>query len=245
MTNGPVLAGVDGSETSLEAAARATDLAGILKKSVHLVAAYDPQFHTRVFDVMGHSLSAERQQEVGLADQEQLHDEIINDGLGKLYGEFLSDAEKYVAGAGAPLTKSLETGKAYWVLNATAGQVEADLVVVSRHGHHREPYSHLGSNADAVARTASTNVLIVGGVDDRMPEAPAVDRAVESVPVPEALDWDPEAEARLHRVPSFVRNIARRAVENAVRETGKKHVSAEDFESVAARFGMGKPGGQA
>ncbi len=56
------------------------------------------------------------------------------------------------------------------------------------------------------------------------------------------LAWDSEAEVRLQRVPSFVRSMAKRAVENAVRELGKQHVSVDDFDSVAARFGMG-PGG--
>jgi nucleotide-binding universal stress UspA family protein len=241
-TDGPVMTGVDGSDAALEATARAADLAGALAKPVHLVAVYDPDFHTRVFNVMGRSLSAERQQEVGLANQERLHDDIITDGLGKLYAEFLSDAERHIGDAGVALTKSLATGKAYRALNAKAGEARADLIVISRHGHHREPYSRLGSNADAVVRTAAANVLLVGGADYQ-PHETQTAHAAESVPTPQALVWDPDAEARLHRVPSFVRNIARRAVENAVRELGKNRVSADDFQNVAAQFGMGRPGG--
>jgi hypothetical protein len=93
-------------------------------------------------------------------------------------------------------------------------------------------------------RTAAANVLLVGGVDDRRQDT-QVARAVESVPTPGALVWDPDAEARLHRVPSFVRSMAKRAVENAVRELGKSRVSADDFQNVAAQFGMGRPGGSA
>ena len=51
--------------------------------------------------------------------------------------------------------------------------------------------------------------------------------------------WDSDAEERLQRVPSFVRNMARRTVENRIRELGKNCVNVRDFEAVAARFGMG------
>jgi hypothetical protein len=54
------------------------------------------------------------------------------------------------------------------------------------------------------------------------------------------LTWDCEAESRLRRVPFFVRGMAKRTVENAVRESGGTRVSVEDFDAVAARFGMGK-----
>jgi hypothetical protein len=57
-----------------------------------------------------------------------------------------------------------------------------------------------------------------------------------------ALAWDSDAETRLQRVPSFVRNMAKRAVENSVRELGGKRVSVDDFDSVAAQFGMGTRG---
>ena len=63
--------------------------------------------------------------------------------------------------------------------------------------------------------------------------------------IPHPLTWDAEAQARLQRVPSFVRSMARRAVENAVREAGGDRVSPEDFDTVAARFGMGRREGDA
>jgi len=55
-----------------------------------------------------------------------------------------------------------------------------------------------------------------------------------------ALTWDSDAETSLKRVPSFVRSMAKRAIENSVRELGRKRVSVDDFDSVAAQFGMGK-----
>ncbi len=56
------------------------------------------------------------------------------------------------------------------------------------------------------------------------------------------ISWDSEAESRLKRVPIFVRKIAKSAVENAVSQSGKDRVTANDFDNIAARFGMGTKG---
>ncbi|OHB74227.1 MAG: hypothetical protein A2Z25_11940 [Planctomycetes bacterium RBG_16_55_9] len=260
LDTGPVLVGVDGSQEALKAAERAATVARAMNRPLHIVAAYDPVFHTHVFDVMARSLSPQRQDEVGLASQEKLHDDIINDGLGKLYTQFLREAEQRVAGilsteftlsgveglgtglpameGGTPSTLSLLTGKAYCALNSAAEDSGAGLIVVSRHGHHRQPCSRLGSNAENLIRTAPANVLLVGGVED-VPSQPKYmvtsSRIDAGAP---ALVWDSEAEARLKRVPFFVRRMAKRTVENAVRELGKNRVCTRDFEAVAARFGM-------
>ncbi|MHC4084487.1 MAG: universal stress protein [Planctomycetota bacterium] len=237
---GPVLTGVDGSGEALKAVAKATAIGRAMDKPLYVVAAYDPDFHTRVFGAMARSLSPQRQDQVGLASQEKLHNEIINDGLGKLYKEFLHEAERRFSTDGVALTTFLKTGKAYCVLNLQARNSDVDLIVVNRHGLHRQSCSRLGSNAEGLIRTTSTNVLLVGGVDD-VPSGPKhVSESAEISTEAQPLIWDSDAEARLQRVPSFVRRMARRTVENAVRELGKNRVSAEDFAGVAARFGMGQ-----
>ncbi len=242
---GPILAGVDGSDEALTAVGKAAQLGRAMHRPVHAVAVYDPGFHTRVFGIMAHCLSAQRQEEVGLANQEELHDDIINDGLGKLYAEFLSAARRRWGVNGVALETFLLTGKAYRALNEQAAASQADMIVVGRYGHHREPCSLLGSNAEGILRTASVNVLLVGGVatkTGRPLSVGAVHGAKPAGPDTEpkmTIVWDTQAQARLQRVPSFARGMAKRAVENAVRQLGKDRVSAEDFNSVAAQFGMG------
>lgn len=238
-SGGPVLTGVDGSAAALKAVGKAVDLGRNMEKPVRLVAAYDPDFHTNVFSTVGESLSPERQEEVGLAGQEALHDDIINDGLGKLYSGFLRDAERSIDGNGVAVTTSLATGKAYDALNRQASDCCADLIVVSRHGNHREPCSRLGSNAEGLLRTTSANVLLVGGINEELTGPKSASRVEEIDRLVESLAWDSDAESRLQRVPSFVRSMAKRAVENSVRESGGRRVSADDFDSVATRFGMG------
>lgn len=242
LDSSPLVVGLDGSDAALKAAAKAVALGQAMNKPVHLAAAYDPDFHTHIFDTMAHSLSPERQEEVGLASQEKLHDDIINDGLGKLYAGFLRDAERRVATDGAAIKTFLLTGKAYCALEAQARDSGADLIVVSRYGHHRERCSRLGSNAEAIIRTTASNVLLVGGVDVPLPAQGPPRHAVESIAAGGPLTWDSDAKARLNRVPSFVRNMAKRAVESHIRELGESRITARDFDAVAARFGMGPRG---
>ncbi len=245
---GPILTGVDGSEEALKAAAVAARLGQVMGKPVSITAVYDPDLHTRVFATMARSLSQERQEQIGLANQERLHDDIINDGLGKLYTEFLREAEHRFGGNGVAVRTILRTGKAYCGLHAQAQELDADLIVVGRYGHHREPCSRLGSNAEGLIRSTSANVLLVGGVanEDGSTQTADVADAVNqrSTLIDRPLTWDADARARLQRVPSFVRSMAKRAVENAVREQGSDLVSAKDFDNVAARFGMGRRGNE-
>ena len=163
---GSVLVGVDGSQEALKATEYAASVTRAMDKPLHIVAAYDPVFHTHVFGVMAKSLSSQRRDEVGLVDQEKLHDEIINEGLSKLYKKFLKEVEHHLGDCDVPLKSSLTTGKAYCALNSVANDCGADLIVIGRHGHHRQSCSRLGSTAEALIRTTSANVLLVGSVEE-------------------------------------------------------------------------------
>ena len=54
----------------------------------------------------------------------------------------------------------------------------------------------------------------------------------------DSLEWQPEALARLERVPGFARPMARSAVERRVRESGGRSVALEDFLALARQMGM-------
>lgn len=240
--NGPILTGLDGSDEALKAVGRSVALGRFLKKPVQIAAVYDPNFHTHVFGTVARSLSPERQEEFGLIEQEKLHNDIINEGLEKLYAGFLRQAKERYDGQGVSIKTSLATGKAYNALNSVAESSGADFIVVSRHGNHRQPNSILGSNAENLLRTTKANVLLVGGVST-IDEKQTKSKAAASLKVgqgpPCEILWDPDAEANLQRVPVFARSMAKRAIEEIVLKSGKKRVSSEDFASVAAQFGMG------
>ncbi|MDP6634999.1 MAG: universal stress protein [Phycisphaerae bacterium] len=236
---GAVIAGIDGSQAALDAAGTAAQAAEALGERLDLAAVYDPEFHTTVFRAMGGALSPERQAQVGLATQEDLHDRIINDGLATLYAGFLDEAREQLNGAAGSVETVLLTGKAHTALSQHARTADAGLVVVGRYGHHREDISQLGANTENLARRAGTNVLIVGGVgvsattDRDEPAITPIELDSES-----KLAWDADAEQCLTRVPPFARPMARRAIEASVQAEGRDSVTIADFAAVAKRFGM-------
>jgi nucleotide-binding universal stress UspA family protein len=240
LNGGPVCVGIDGGGHALAALRRAVAWAQALEAPVHLAAAYDPDFHTAVFRAMAERLSAECNEQVGLTAQEDLHDRIINDGLGKLYQGFLDEAADLCRTLGVEPESALLTGKAYKAVADYAEQVGADLLVVGRLGHHAEDISQLGSNAEAAARTGRTNVL-VAAVEPRPAEARGqADWRPAQAKAPSAdMAWDDDALARLQRVPPFARPMARRATEEHVAAEGRRRVTLADFDNLARRFGMG------
>jgi len=74
---------------------------------------------------------------------------------------------------------------------------------------------------------------------------PRDDAVIEPMPATgRGLRWTPEAEARLRRVPPFVRRFVRRRAENHAREAGAPAVTAEHLHALARRrFGAGGPPG--
>jgi nucleotide-binding universal stress UspA family protein len=226
-----LLVGIDGSGEATAALRRAAVWARTLDKDLELAAVYDPFFHDQVFKTMAASFSPERQEEVGLAKQEELHEQIIDDGLGQLYATFLEQAEQQVREQGLEVTSKLLQGKAYRALVEQAGSPEVDLVVVGRFGQHREEAALLGSNSEALVRQCVANVLVTRAV------ANPVGESVQESP----LEWDRDAQTLLERVPAFARFMAKGGVEARVRSRGADHVTRQDFLDLARRMGMPVP----
>ena len=241
----PVLVGIDGSDGALAAVNAACLFAAVLDAQVHLASVYDPALHKTVFRTMAQSLSEERQEEVGLADQETLHDELIDDSMAKLYDTFLADGVKRAQARGYDAPTGLVEGKVPHGLEQCAEQKGAQLIAVGRYGQHRVSPSDIGSNAEGTVRRAKVSVLVCGSktaaeADSAPP--PHAAGADNSGPAPAEgaeMQWEAGALEGLGRVPSFVRAMAKRAVENAIRETGGTVVTAKDFNDIAAKFGMG------
>jgi len=236
----PLVAGIDGSEHALLAVRKAITWSRALGGELDLAAAYDPGLHRTVFATMGQSLSPERQRAVGLERQQELHEELIDEGLGRLYDVFLKEALAASRRLGGQPRSHLVQGKAYRALVELARERQAGLLAVGRFGHHREADTDVGATAEAVARLAPCSVLVTGVPSP----APAETREgeLESRLHP-SLPWDADALARLERVPSFARPMARRAVEERVRAAGGARVGIAEFARAAEAFGMGKPGG--
>ncbi len=164
-SQGAILVGVDGSPDALGALLKAIELARAFGKPLHLASAYDPFFHDRVFSTMAGALTRERQEDIGLNKQKSLHDTIIDEGLGMLYRRFLDHAHEQATKEGMHAESSLLKGKAYRALVGLSEDAGCDLIVVGRYGHHRDDFVQMGSNTEAIARLAGTNVLVTSPRD--------------------------------------------------------------------------------
>lgn len=179
---------------------------------------------------MACSVPAERIEAIGLKRQEEVHDQIINDGLRALYSGFLEKAVQLTGSLGATATSGLVRGKAYRTLVDQTEEKKACLTVVGRFGHHREKDSWIGSNTEALVRLTHGNVLVCMSEQD----AEADDGKETST-----LEWDSEARARLMRIPSPARTMAKSVVENELKQRGEGRVTLENFLEIAQRLGMG------
>jgi len=229
---GRVLVGIDGSRDALDALRRATVWARALERDLELVAVYDPFFHDQVFKTMAASFSPERQEEVGLAKQEELHEQIVDDGLGRLYQTFLTQALEQSSARGVAAKSRLVKGKAFRALADEALPPEVDLVVVGRFGQHRRDPIDLGSTCEALVRQCPANVLVT-----RSTAEPPADSDQDRKP----LEWDADAQEQLNRVPPFARPMARSGVEGLTRARGAARVTLKDFLALASRLGMPVP----
>ncbi len=230
-SEGPVLVGVDGSEGALAALRKGAEWARVLEQPLHVAAAYDTAFHQRVFQVMADSLSAETRAQVGLDQQKGLHHQFIDEGLRKLYQSFLDRAEEMLASMNCQAEPHLLDGKAYDALVRQAHDTGAGLLVVGRFGHHHEGAADIGATAEAVVRRSPSSVLVTSD---------AVPLNLEPRASAQEMAWDKAALARLQRIPSVARMMARRGVEEYVRSQGGDRVTLDAFLEVAKRLGMGR-----
>jgi nucleotide-binding universal stress UspA family protein len=230
----PIVVGVDGSHESYAALKRAVEIARTFDAQVEAIAVYDPFFHTGVFHTIASALPEKDRERFDFVAQEKLHDEIIDQGLEKLYQEGLERGALLAGSLGMEIRTEVLAGKVYAQIHHYAALREAALVVVGRWGLHREEESLVGSNALKLARLGTANLLVVVQSKETL-EVPDVVREDEN----RSLPWTPEAEVRLKRVPFFVRKMARRSVKAYAQEKGLSQVTPEIVQEVARRAGMG------
>ncbi len=231
LKNRPIVVGVDGSNESYKALARAIEIGKLFDSKVIAVAVYDPYFHSGIFQTITNALPPEAKKKFNFSAQETLHDEIINSGLEHVYNEGLERGKLLAQSMGSEIETQVLTGKVYPQLHHFAILRNAGLMVVGRYGMHAEPPSLIGSNAHNLARLSKTNLLVVAKSQTplKVPKLPKVENNVE---------WSPEAKAMLDRVPSFVKGVAQRAIENHAQENGLSRVTEATVRETMKRFGM-------
>jgi nucleotide-binding universal stress UspA family protein len=159
---GRIVAAIDGSDHSYAAFRKALILGKRFKLKVEAVSAYDPHFHRRAFQALVGVLSDEAGKMFRFKDQEKLHDEVIDDGLGKIYRDYLARAVRMGDDEGVEVKSALLAGKAYDEINKYLEKEPPSLLVVGRFGAQKTEEQDIGSTAENLLRLTPCTMLIIG-----------------------------------------------------------------------------------
>jgi nucleotide-binding universal stress UspA family protein len=224
--DGPIVVGIDGSELSNGALKTALDIGQRLGVEVHAVAAYDPYYHYVAFNKIAGVLSDEAGKVFRFKEQEQLHEELIDDGIAKIYQSHLEIAQRTASDAGCDLKIKLLDGKVFRAINDYLVEVNASLLVIGKTGIHVDADLDIGGNAENLLRTAPCHVWL-GQTSFKPPF---------EVVAEETISWSNEAEDYLGRAPEFARGMARKAVIRHAQEHGHTFITKDIVEVVSQQL---------
>lgn len=227
---GAIVVALDGSPQSYGGLMTALELARVFKRPVEAVAAFDPDFHYVAFNSIAKVLSPEAASVFRFQEQERLHEEIIDSGLAKIYQGHLDVARRIAADEGVEITTRLLSGKAFEQLLRYARETKPWLMLLGRIGVHSDADMDLGSATENLLRLAPCNLLLSSRVFE-----PPLDHIAETT-----MSWTDEAEARMAKVPDFVRAMARKTVVQQAAEQGHTVVTSDVIDACLSKF---MPGG--
>ena len=212
LANGNWIICVDGSSYSYKAMRLALEMARDFGAKLHVCSAFDVEYHHAVFGNIKDILSVQASKVFKFEEQEELHNNIIDKGLLKLAQANLKRAQVMADEfPDVDVKTQILIGKPFQCILQWIEELEPSLVVLARHGGHRVEGTDMGSQADNLCRLAQSNILLVGTQDVRPDDIPWIEEDGET-----GLEWSPDAEVRILRVPSFALGIARKAVEEYV-----------------------------
>ncbi len=231
--DGPVVVGMDGSPKSFGALLTALDIGKKLDVPVHVVAAYDPYYHYVAFNKISTVLDEEAGKVFRFKEQEELHEELIDEGIAKIYQAHLNVAENVARDHGMDVTCELLSGKPYQAINKYLQKHGASLLVVGKTGVHADEGLDIGGNTENLLRMAPCHVWI--GQATYYPPSDVV--------AEETIMWSDEAEEMINRAPDFVRGIARTGVIRQAQKEGHTFITTRFVEQVMSAMMPGGKGG--
>jgi len=226
LTEGPIVVAVDGSSRSYGGLLTALSLASHWNVPVKVVAAFDPYFHYVAFNRIAGVLSKEAAKVFKFKEQEKLHEEIIDSGLAKIYQGHLSIAESVAAEYEKTVETALLDGKPYDAIEKYCRKIKPSLLIIGKLGIHADPELDIGGNAENLLRNVDCAVLL-----SQRQYQPRLDLMADVT-----TSWSEEAEKRMERVPSFVRNMARMAILRYAQEHGHTVITEHIVEEATAQL---------
>src|SRR5256712_11258062 len=128
----------DGSPQSFNGLKLGIALATALRQPLQAVAVYDPYLHYAMFNGIVGVLREKASKIFRFKEQEQLHEEIIDTGLAKIYQSHLEIGRKLAAEAGGAIGITLLDGKCFEKILTFVRKEQPWLLILGRVGVHPE-----------------------------------------------------------------------------------------------------------
>jgi nucleotide-binding universal stress UspA family protein len=231
--DGPIVVGMDGSPRSFGGLLTALGIGKKLNVPVHVVAAYDPFYHYVAFNKISTVLDEEAGKVFRFKEQEQLHEELIDDGIAKIYQAHLNVAETVAKDAGVDVICALVTGKPYQAIKKYIEEHKASLLVIGKTGVHADDGLDIGGNTENLLRMVPCHVWI--SMVEHFPPSDVV--------AAETIMWSDEASEMINRAPEFVRGIARTGVIRQAQKEGHTFITTRFVSEVMSKMMPGGGGG--
>lgn len=207
---GSIVVGIDGSPESFAGLRTALKLGRATGRQVEAVSVYDPYLHYAMFNSIVNVLTEKASKVFRFKEQEQLHEEVIDTGLAKIYQSHLEIARRIAEEEDVKLKITLLDGKAFEKMLQYVRREEPWLLVLGRIGVHSDEDMDIGSNTENLLRQAPCNILL-----SSQRYVPPVDVSAE-----ESMLWTEPATQLLNTAPEFARGIARTTVHRWAMERG-------------------------
>ena len=110
---GNIVVGIDGSPESFAGLRTALEIGKKTGRQVEAVSVYDPYLHYAMFNSIVNVLTEKASKVFRFKEQEQLHEEVIDTGLAKIYQSHLDIARRIADEADVDLKITLLDGKAF------------------------------------------------------------------------------------------------------------------------------------
>jgi nucleotide-binding universal stress UspA family protein len=220
VSSGGIVVAVDGSPESFAGLRSAIALGKQLGKSVEAISAYDPYLHYAMFNSLTNVLTEKASKVFKFAEQEQLHEEVIDTGLAKIYQSHLEVAQKIAEDEDFDLKVTLLDGKAFEKILEYVRRQKPWLLVMGRIGVHSDETMDIGSNTENLLRLVPCNVLL-----SSQRFTPAVDIQAES-----SMIWTEPSQRILDRAPDFAKNLAKTIVHRWAMERGHSVITVSVLE---------------
>lgn len=226
-----VVVAVDGSPRSFGALKQGVKLAKIFNCGLDIISVYDPEFHYSAFRSIAGILTEEASRVFRFEEQKELHNNIIDRGLARIYGDHLERASALANELGIKARTELLSGKAF---DGIAGYLRAKkprFLVLGKTGVHSGIELDIGSVTENCLRHSGTNLFISA---NGFTPAANRNRGQKEIGPP----WTTEAEARLRPIPPFARDAARAMIIEAALDAGIEEITSAFLERFKKDLGL-------